>query len=181
MADISSPLPAPASGAILAAPRGCDAAYIDLVELLFFAYRDFTSDPDEMLAADGFGRAHHRVVHFIDRNPGVRVADLLDILKVTKQSLGRVLRQLVEEGFVESRTGRADRRERRLYTTAKGAALAGRLSAPQRRRIEDALRALPPGGEEIARQFLLNLVDGAERPKVEALVAGERLRSGTAE
>ena len=88
-----------------------------IIELLFFAYRDFTSEPDHLLEKDGFGRAHHRVVHFVHRNPGLRVADLLDILRITKQSLGRVLRQLVERGYIEQREGVNDRRERRLFTT----------------------------------------------------------------
>ena len=78
---------------------------MDLIELLFFAYRDFISDPDAILAKSNFGRAHHRVLHFVDRNPGLTVADLLDILKITKQSLARVLKELVDSGFIEQRTG----------------------------------------------------------------------------
>src|SRR5215208_8436411 len=73
----------------------------DLIELLFFAYRDFVSDPDEVLGKLGFGRAHHRVLHFVNRNPSIKVANLLDILKITKQSLGRVLKQLIDEGYIE--------------------------------------------------------------------------------
>ena len=68
----------------------------DLIELLFFAYRDFVSDPDHVLEKFGFGRAHHRVLHFVNRNPGMKVADLLETLRITKQSLGRVLKQLVD-------------------------------------------------------------------------------------
>src|ERR1700685_381592 len=79
--------------------------YWDLIELLFFAYRDFVGDPDDVLATLGFGRAHHRVLHFINRNPGMKVADLLDVLKITKQSLGRVLKQLVDDGYVTQREG----------------------------------------------------------------------------
>ena len=74
--------------------------YWDLIELLFFAYRDFVGDPDEVLAKLGFGRAHHRVLHFVNRNPGMKVAELLDVLKITKQSLGRVLKQLIDEGYM---------------------------------------------------------------------------------
>src|SRR5271163_4883184 len=94
--------------------------YWDLIELLFFAYRDFVGDPDEVLAKLGFGRAHHRVLHFVNRNPGIKVADLLDILKITKQSLGRVLKQLIDQGFVVQREGANDRRQRLLFVTPKG-------------------------------------------------------------
>lgn len=145
-----------------------------LIELLFFAYRDFTGDPDDLLQKDGFGRAHHRVVHFVHRNPGMRVADLLDILRITKQSLGRVLRQLVDRGYIEQREGPNDRRERRLYVTEQGARLAATLARPQRQRIAQALAALPEGGEAIARAFLLELVNASERDKVEAIVTDEK-------
>src|ERR1700728_2642488 len=101
----------------------------DLIELLFFAYRDFVGDPDEVLAKLGFGRAHHRVLHFVNRNPGIKVADLLDILKITKQSLGRVLKQLIDEGYVVQREGAHDRRQRLLYASEAGEALALRLAS----------------------------------------------------
>ena len=90
----------------------------DLIELLFFAYRDFVSDPDHVLEKFGFGRAHHRVLHFVNRNPGMKVADLLDILNITKQSLGRVLKQLVDEGYVLQKEGESDRRQRLLSPTS---------------------------------------------------------------
>src|SRR5437868_1201359 len=91
----------------------------DLIELLFFAYRDFVGDPDDVLAKLGFGRAHHRVLHFVNRNPGMKVAELLDILKITKQSLARVLRQLIQEGYILQREGAKDRRQRLFYVTPK--------------------------------------------------------------
>ena len=91
-----------------------DSEIVGLIELLFFAYRDFVSDPDEILATYGFGRAHHRVVHFVGRNPGMTVAQLLDILRITKQSLGRVLKDLVEQGYVIQKEGEQDRRQRLL-------------------------------------------------------------------
>ena len=97
-----------------------DQPEILFIELLFFAYRDFISDPDAALLTLGFGRAHHRVIHFVNRHPGIRVADLLDILKITKQSLGRVLKQLVDTGFIEQRPGPVDRRQRLLYPTEAG-------------------------------------------------------------
>ena len=140
------------------------------VELLFFAYRDFTGDPDAVLAQYGFGRAHHRVLHFVHRNPGLRVANLLDILKITKQSLARVLKQLSDQGFIVQRAGNEDRRERLLTVTAKGARLADKLAALQVRRIEAALSTAGPGADEAARRFLFAMIAEAERPRVEALI-----------
>jgi len=141
------------------------------IELLFFAYRDFISDPDEILRAFGFGRAHHRVLHFVSRNPGMRVTELLDILKITKQSLARVLRQLIEDGHVEQRAGREDRRRRLLYPTDKGAALAARLAAPQLRRIAAALSLAGQDAQAPAREFLYSLINEDERAAVRALIA----------
>jgi len=144
---------------------------VELIELLFFAYRDFTSDPDAILAEFQFGRAHHRILHFVDRHPGLRVADLLDILKITKQSLARVLRQLVASGFVEQRLGEADRRERRLYTTAQGKELARRLLEPQIARMRAALISTHGNTEpEVVEAFLFAMIEPAERRRVEALM-----------
>lgn len=142
----------------------------DLIELLFFAYRDFVSDPDHVLAALRFGRAHHRVLHFVNRNPGIKVADLLDILKITKQSLGRVLKQLIDQGYVEQREGPQDRRQRLLYVTAKGEALALRLARLQTGRISHALAELGPGSHEAARRFLAAMIDEDERERVLRLI-----------
>ena len=142
---------------------------IDLIELLFFAYRDFTSDPDAILMEYRFGRAHHRVLHFVDRNPGLTVADLLDILKITKQSLGRVLKELVDGGLVEQRTGSADRRQRHLHTTANGRALAARLAEPQGRRIRAALAGLGPSARQDVSAFLFRMIDPEEQPKAAQL------------
>jgi DNA-binding MarR family transcriptional regulator len=140
------------------------------VELLFFAYRDFTGDPDAVLEEYGFGRAHHRVLHFVARNPGLTVAELLDILRITKQSLARVLKQLVSEGFVMQRAGDVDRRERRLFLTAKGARLADKLTSLQVQRIEAALRAAGPEADSATRRFLFAMIADGHRPKVEALI-----------
>ncbi|MGA9604767.1 MAG: MarR family transcriptional regulator, partial [Methyloceanibacter sp.] len=107
-----------------------EAKLLEFAELLFFAYRDFTRDPDAILADFGFGRAHHRVLHFVNRHSGLRVADLLDVLNITKQSLSRVLKQLIDKGYVVQRAGSSDRRERQLFPTDKGRALAERLAAP---------------------------------------------------
>lgn len=134
-----------------------------MIELLFFAYRDFIGDPDAILGEYGFGRAHHRVLHFVNRNPGLSVAELLEILKITKQSLGRVLRELVEAGFIEQQTGEVDRRQRLLFATAKGHDLALRLAAPQSRRIAAALAALGEDGATSAREFLRQMINADER------------------
>src|SRR5271166_5197213 len=121
MADISLTTPsksrsnAATAGAAAPAREPC----WDLIELLFFAYRDFVSDPDQLLDKLGFGRAHHRVLHFVNRNPGMKVAELLDVLKITKQSLGRVLKQLIDEGYVVQKEG-PDRRQRLLYVSPAG-------------------------------------------------------------
>jgi len=111
------------------------------LELLFFAYRDFTGEPDAILAADGFGRAHHRVIYFVQRNPGITVNSLLGILQITKQSLSRVLGQLVREGYINQQTDAQDRRRRTLTLTAKGSALENRLTACQSTRVAAAYQA----------------------------------------
>jgi DNA-binding MarR family transcriptional regulator len=136
----------------------------ELIELLFFAYRDFVGDPDDVLAKLGFGRAHHRVLHFVNRNPGMKVADLLDILRITKQSLGRVLKQLVDEGYVTQKEGERDRRQRLLYVTDKGEALAMKLARLQTARITRALADVGPGAHDAARKFLAAIIDADNRP-----------------
>ncbi|MCC7252960.1 MarR family transcriptional regulator [Hyphomicrobium sp.] len=153
------------------AEQGAERAdLITHVELLFFAYRDFTGDPDAVLAQYGFGRAHHRVLHFVHRNPGLRVANLLEILKITKQSLARVLKQLIGEGFIAQRAGAEDRRERLLYATLKGARLAERLTALQVKRLEAALAAAGPEAEAATKRFLLAMISEEDRAQVESLV-----------
>ena len=142
----------------------------DLIELLFFAYRDFVGDPDRMLESIGFGRAHHRVLHFVNRNPGLTIAELLDILRITKQSLSRVLKELLEQGYVEQRAGVNDRRQRMLFPTPKGAKLALDLARLQSERFSRALASLPQGADRTAMDFLLALIDPQERDKVAALV-----------
>jgi len=143
----------------------------DLIELLFFAYRDFIGDADEALAKFGFGRAHHRVLHFVNRNPGMKVADLLDILRITKQSLGRVLKQLVDQGYVVQKEGANDRRQRLLYVTPKGEALAMRLAVLQTERIARALGELGPGAHEAARRFLVAMIEADARDGVLRFIA----------
>jgi DNA-binding MarR family transcriptional regulator len=142
----------------------------DIIELLFFAYRDFVGDPDEVLLKLGFGRAHHRVLHFVNRNPGMKVADLLEILNITKQSLGRVLKQLVDQGYVLQREGEQDRRQRLLYVTPKGEALALRLATLQTQRINRAFSELGPNAHEAARRFLTSMIDADNRDDVLRLI-----------
>jgi DNA-binding MarR family transcriptional regulator len=175
MADINSDalsgLLAPAGPRDVYAPLPvADARLVTVIELLFFAYRDFTRDADTILAKLSLGRAHHRVLHFVDRNPGLRVADLLDILKITKQSLAPVLKQLIDEGWIAQQTGIADRRERRLRVTEKGESLARRLDRVQAERVAQALEACEPGHEASVRSFLFAMINGNERTRVEALL-----------
>lgn len=148
------------------------ADLIAYVELLFFAYRDFTGEADTVLAEFGFGRAHHRVLHFVNRHPGLRVADLLDILKITKQSLARVLKQLVDEGYVLQEAGSSDRRERLLYLTAKGRTLANKLASLQCARIAHALEVAGNDAEKVTRRFLASMIAEGERPRIEKLIFG---------
>jgi DNA-binding MarR family transcriptional regulator len=152
--------------------------HFDLIELLFFAYRDFVGDPDEVLEKLGFGRAHHRVLHFVNRNPGMKVAELLDVLKITKQSLGRVLKQLIDEGYVVQKTGANDRRQRLLHATAAGEALAMRLVGLQTERIARVLAELGPDAREAARRFLAGMIDAKDRDRVLRLIAhADRVRA----
>jgi DNA-binding MarR family transcriptional regulator len=151
----------------------------DIIELLFFAYRDFVGDPDEVLGKLGFGRAHHRVLHFVNRNPGMKVADLLDILNITKQSLGRVLKQLVDQGYVIQKEGAQDRRQRLLSVTAKGEALALKLAGLQTERINRAFGELGPNAHEAARRFLTAMIDADNREGVLRLIArADRAKRG---
>lgn len=147
------------------APAAGDLRW-DIIELLFFAYRDFVGDADHELEVFGFGRAHHRVLHFVHRYPGLKVADLLDVLRITKQSLGRVLKQLLDEGYIVQKTGNNDRRQRLLFATAKGEALVGRLAGLQTDRINHALRDTAPAAADAVRQFLRAMIDQDDPDKV---------------
>lgn len=135
----------------------------EIIELLFFAYRDFVSDPDAILEKIGFGRAHHRVVHFVNRDPGMTVADLLDTLRITKQSLARVLKQLIDSGYITQREGPDDRRQRRLYPTKAGRRLALELAKPQSRRIARALSGDEAGTRDQVVGFLRGMRDEGGR------------------
>ena len=132
------------------------------IELLFFAYRDFTAEPDAILTQFGFGRAHHRVVHFVGRHPQMTVGDLLGILHITKQSLNRVLGQLVRQGFIIQHRGAQDRRQRLLELTDSGRELERRLSAPQRARVAGAYRKAGGQAVEGFRKVLLGIIAGEE-------------------
>lgn len=160
-APLSTPVLHPASAPSPEAPRA-EVPY-DLIELFFFAYRDFVGDPDRILADFGFGRAHHRVLHFVQRRPGLTIAELLDILQITKQSLNRVLKELVETGFVEQRPGARDKRQRRLHATAAGSELATRLAELQARRIARALAAAGPDAAPAIQRYLAAMIDPAAR------------------
>jgi DNA-binding MarR family transcriptional regulator len=133
------------------------------IELLFFAYRDFTAEPDLLLAAQGLGRAHHRVVYFVGRHPGITVSELLAILGITKQSLGRVLSQLIAEDLVLQSPGMRDRRQRLLELTPKGVALERQLTEKQRQRVARAYREAGPAAVEGFRKVMVGLIDERDR------------------
>jgi DNA-binding MarR family transcriptional regulator len=134
------------------------------IELLFFAYRDFTGDADALLARWGFGRAHHRVIYFIGRHPGISVGELLAILRITKQSLARVLGQLMREGFVVRRVDGADRRRRRLYLTAEAEALERTLTDRQAARLAAASLRAGEAALDGFRAVLRAMIDGNGAP-----------------
>jgi DNA-binding MarR family transcriptional regulator len=153
---------------------GHTAIPYELIELFFFAYRDFVGGPDRLLAEFGFGRAHHRVLHFVDRNPGLTIAELLDILQITKQSLNRVLKELVEKDFITVKTGTTDRRQRLLFATIAGHDLAVQLATLQGHRISKALTAAAPEDERAVKRYLTQMVEPTERAKVSALTGRSR-------
>ena len=170
MADINFSSPQPTADSRVSEARGQAARDTrlrwDIIELLFFAYRDFVGDADQELEAFGFGRAHHRVMHFVYRYPGLKVADLLDVLRITKQSLGRVLKQLLDEGYIVQKTGNNDRRQRLLFATPKGEALVTKLATLQTKRIERALAEIDAAGTETVRLFLRAMIDRDDPDKV---------------
>ncbi len=151
--DLAPQNPAPQDGAPM----------YELIELLFFAYRDFVGDADRLLESYGFGRAHHRALHFVSRRPGLTIAELLEFLRITKQSLNRVLRELVDKNFIEARAGAVDRRQRELYATPEGERLALRLAETQTRRFARALAKLGPSGRQSAARFLSAMIDPQDR------------------
>ena len=146
-----------------------DPNHVELVELLFFAYRNFTGDPDAILERDGLGRAHHRVLHFVARQPGLTVAELLAILGITKQSLARVLRQLIDRGLIRQRAGRDDRRQRHLELTADGRILAENLLKLQSARIGRALEPFEDGDRKAVVRFLAAMLEPDTLERFEAL------------
>lgn len=163
------------SADINAGKAAADAMPLDVMGLFFFAYRDFVGDADAMLERQGFGRAHHRVLYFVNLKPGMPVADILDILKITKQSLARVLRQLIDNGYIEQKTGDADRRQRLLFATEKGRRFFETLSATQTSRIDAAIAALPADGKRTVMKFFVGMVEPGDRPVLDRLKLTEDL------
>ena len=152
------------------APAPSEAELRQGIELMFFAYREFTADPDAILKEYEFGRAHHRAVHFIARHPGMSVAELLGILRITKQSLARVLGELVREGFVMQEQGTADRRRRHLHLTPKGMELWRRLFGAQCARVARAFREAGPDAVAGWRLVQMAMIDPAARDPIAALI-----------
>ncbi|MEK9723489.1 MAG: MarR family transcriptional regulator [Rhodospirillaceae bacterium] len=150
------------------------------IELLFFAYRDFTGEPDTVLSDFGFGRAHHRAIYFIGRNPDISVTDLLAILKITKQSLSRVLSQLIDEGYVHQETDAVDRRRRLLRLSERGTALERQLTARQCRRITRAYDAAGPAAVAGFRAILRQIIEPEDRERVGLRAAEDAVRRKSA-
>jgi DNA-binding MarR family transcriptional regulator len=145
------------------------------IELLFFAYRDFIAEPDAILARYGFGRAHHRVIHFVGRHPHMTVSELLGILHITKQSLSRVLSELVEQGFITQRPGPRDRRQRLLELTSEGRRLEREVSAPQRARVAEAYRQAGAAAVAGFRRVLMAIIaDIGDRRRFDDVAGGKR-------
>jgi DNA-binding MarR family transcriptional regulator len=153
--------------------------HIKLIELLFFAYRDFTGDADALLVELGFGRAHHRVLHFANRKPGLTVAELLDILKITKQSLARVLKELIDTGHVYQVHGAKDRRQRELHLSQKGRELTASLTRLQSQRIARALDEIGWEHTDTIEGFLKAMVDQELRGQINARHGDEHGRTAT--
>lgn len=162
-----------AGATIVREPPAADKALdFRLIELLFFAYRDFVGDADELLAGYRFGRAHHRVLHFVNRSPGLTVAALLEILKITKQSLGPILKDLVDGGYLVQEAAPDDRRKRLLYPSQKGHELALELSKIQSHRIHHALGHLDTSERELIERFLFRMIEPSEHALVSRLMQG---------
>ncbi len=142
---------------------------LDLMGLFFFAYRDFVSDADALLATKNFGRAHHRVLYFVNIRPGMSVATLLSILKITKQSLARVLKELIESGYIEQKRGENDKRQRLLFATKRGRDFFKILSKMQAERIEEALAQQPKQARKIIKQFFIDMVERDEHQMLDKL------------
>ncbi len=151
-----------------------DNDFNDAIELMFFAYRDFIADPDALLAAHDFGRAHHRVLHFVASNPGISIADLLDILRITKQSLARVLRELIDNGYIEQAIGQNDRRKRLLHLTPKGRDLHGQLIAPQISRFDEVLDKIGAPAFEQWKKTTRLIINAENREAIDNLIARSR-------
>lgn len=147
-----------------------DTQFTDAIELMFFAYRDFIADPDAILENHGFGRAHHRVLHFVAGNPGISIAELLDILRITKQSLARVLRDLIDDGFIEQRIGPQDRRQRLLHLTANGHKLHTQLMAPQQHRFREVEKSIGKAAFEKWKKTMRLVINSEDRKNVDKLI-----------
>jgi DNA-binding MarR family transcriptional regulator len=148
------------------------------IELLFYAYRDFTAEPDQILATIGFGRAHHRVIYFVGRYPSITVGELLGILRITKQSLSRVLGELLRRGYVAAEPGSSDRRQRRLSLTATGIELERRLTENQRGRVAAAYRAAGASAVDGFKRVMLSLVNESDRSKIAGAVVQGGMPAG---
>ena len=165
MADVKLHAPEPSASLLSLRDEGLREG----MELLYFAYRDFTSEADAILDELGFGRAHHRALHFVARNQGITIMELLAVLRITKQSLGRVLKDLIEAGLIDRTQGAADRRYKHLALTEQGIVLERRLSATLKRAIASAYRAAGPDAVTGFRHVLLELISKDTRAVMDAM------------
>jgi DNA-binding MarR family transcriptional regulator len=168
MADLAATPASPAANMETAPERVPDAEIRLAQDLFFFAYRDFTNAADVILEELGLGRAHHRAMHFIGRHPGITVSELLSILRITKQSLARVLNDLIDRDYVSQTPGLDDRRQRLLRLTVPGAALEKRLFGGQRARLAEAFNAAGPNALAGFRQVMRGVMDESARAWVDA-------------
>jgi len=146
-----------------------DIAEMQLIERLFFAYRDFVHEPDAILQRDNFGRSHHRILHFVNRHPGMSVTTLLDILKITKQSMAPSLRQMIDQGYILQEVSKEDRRKRLLFPTPKGRELMLALCEPQSKRMQKAMAGLSSSDRDAVLAFLLGVVSDDDQQSVQEL------------
>jgi DNA-binding MarR family transcriptional regulator len=146
----------------------------DAIELMFFAYRDFISDPDMILSKHDFGRAHHRVLHFVGCNPGMSIAELLEILQITKQSLARVLRDLIDNDYIRQQIGDSDRRKRLLFLTAKGRNLHNDLISPQIERFLSIFSEIDPNEFDMWKRVMRLIISAPNREAVDRLIVSAR-------
>ena len=133
-----------------------------VMELFFFSYRDFTQGPDRILEEINFGRAHHRVIYFVGKKENITIKQLLAVLKITKQSLSRVLNQLVKDGYIIVSTG-IDKRTKTLTLTKKGLNLEQELSKIQIKKIKKIMKNFNENEINGFKKILFNMLETSNK------------------